>query len=125
MQCRLGDVCSAIITSVTSFGIFATLENTIEGLIRLADMKDDYYVYDDKMKKLFGRHTGKTYSIGDKIEVCVARADSLSGEIDFVINNKNQSAHKKLLKNKYNAEKQKHYSRVKTAKYLRKKRKKR
>ncbi len=85
MSEHLGETFIAVISSVTSFGIFAMLENSCEGLIRYQSMQGDYYEYDDKNHIAIGKRSGKTYKIGDEIEITVASADILSRRIDFVL----------------------------------------
>jgi len=85
MMSHIGEEFDAIISSVTSFGFYAELENGIEGLVRLSDLRDDYYIFSDMDLSLVGEHTGKRYSIGDGVRVIVAGADIHSGNIDFVI----------------------------------------
>lgn len=120
MKKFIGEVYDATISGVTSFGIFATLENTIEGLIRFADLTDDYYIFDEPKRQIIGERTGKVYKPGDSIKIQVARADSMSGKIDFVIYKEESQ-----LKKKYKSDKIKNSNRVKTARYLKKRRKKR
>src|SRR5690606_22422777 len=69
MKQRVGEVFDGIISNVTSFGMFVGLENTVEGLVRISDMNDDYYIYDDKRYMLIGERTGKIYRIGDPVRV--------------------------------------------------------
>ena len=85
MRNHLGEEFEGIISSVTNFGIFVELENTVEGLIPLVSMYDDYYVLDLTGTSLLGEMTRTKYSIGDKINVKVARADTFSHKIDFEI----------------------------------------
>ncbi len=85
MADKIGNVYDAIISSVTSFGIFAETEFGVEGLISMVDLNDDYYEYDDEALRLVGKRKGKIYSIGDKLEIKVKRADVKLREIDFVI----------------------------------------
>ena len=120
MQNYLGEVYDATVSNVTSFGIFATLENTIEGLIRFADLTDDYYIYDEAKRQIIGERTAKTYKPGDGIKIQVARADSQSGKIDFVIYREENI----LTKKKKQTEKIVRNNKQ-TARYLRKRRKKR
>lgn len=82
---RVGEIYAGVISSVTSFGIFVELENTVEGLIRMADLDDDYYIYDEKKRLLLGEHTKRVYQVGDEVTIQVARADALSRQIDFVL----------------------------------------
>lgn len=85
MSARIGNVYDAVISSVTSFGIFAETDFGIEGLISMTDLDDDYYEYDEKLLMLKGRNTGKTYNIGDGISIVVKRADPALREIDYMI----------------------------------------
>lgn len=80
-----GETFEGIISSVTSFGMFVELENTVEGLIRLSSLEDDYYIFNEKTYSLVGERTRRTYKIGDKVQVLVARADVLSRQIDFML----------------------------------------
>lgn len=82
----VGDEFEAVISNVTSFGIFVRLENTVEGLISFDNINDlDYYIYDDKKHRLIGKETGKTFKIGDKLKVKLIRSDIKLKEIDFMI----------------------------------------
>ena len=85
MQSKIGEEYAGIISSITSFGMFVELENTVEGLVRLADMKDDYYIYDDINKQLIGKETGKTYKLGQKVNIEVTNADKQTRKIDFIL----------------------------------------
>ena len=120
MKNFLGEVYDATISSVTSFGIFAALENTIEGLIRFADLTDDYYIYDEAKRQITGERTNKVYKPGDTVKIQVASADERSGKIDFVLYKEENVLKKKQQKDKINNK-----NRTKTAKYLKKRRKKR
>lgn len=84
MKKYIGYQFGGIISSITNFGIFIMLENTVEGLVRLYDMTDDYYIFNDKNYTLKGERTGKHYSIGDKVEILVANVSVENREIDFV-----------------------------------------
>ncbi len=83
MESKVGEEYDAIISSITSFGMFAELENTIEGLIRFEALGDEYFIYDEERKILIGEETKKTYKIGDKIRIRVLRASKELREIDF------------------------------------------
>ncbi len=80
----LGDEFEARVSSVTGFGMFVELENTVEGLIRLADMKDDYYEFNEASRTITGKRGLKEYKIGDKIDVVLVRTNLLERQIDFV-----------------------------------------
>lgn len=83
MEARIGNEYDGIISSVTQFGIFVELENTVEGLIRFDDLGDEYFIYDEERKRLIGERTNKTYKIGDKIKIRVKNASKLLRQIDF------------------------------------------
>ncbi len=83
MESKLGEVYTGIINGVTSFGIFVELDNTVEGMIPLTELKDDYYVHHEKAAALIGERTRKTYRMGDLIDVQVARVDREEGKIAF------------------------------------------
>ncbi|WP_231392143.1 MULTISPECIES: ribonuclease R [unclassified Paenibacillus] len=80
---KVGEEFEGIISSVTSFGIFVELENTVEGLIRLSDMTDDYYHYHEMQHALIGERTSKIYRIGDEVKVRVGRVNMDEKTIDF------------------------------------------
>ena len=69
MQDKIGDQYDGIISSITSWGMFVQLDNTVEGLIRLAEINDDYYIYDDMNKQLIGKETKKVYKLGQKVKI--------------------------------------------------------
>ena len=83
MQDKIGEEYEGIISSITSFGMFVELENTIEGLIRFENMGDDFYIYDEKNKTLVGERTKIVYKIGDKIKVRVVEASKELRKIAF------------------------------------------
>lgn len=80
---HIGEEFEGIISSITSFGMFIELYNTIEGLIRLHDLSDDYYIYDEKNLTLMGEHTKKTFKIGDRIKIKVDNVNLSMREINF------------------------------------------
>jgi len=83
MQSHIGETYTGIISSITSFGMFIELENTVEGLLRLDELDDDYYIYEEEKMHLIGERTRKVYKLGDEIEVTVAKADPVLRQIDF------------------------------------------
>ena len=85
MQNHIGEDFEGIISSVTNFGFFAELENGIEGLVRMTDLRDDYYIFSDLDLSLTGEHTGKTFRIGDRVSVTVANASPETRQIDFIL----------------------------------------
>lgn len=85
MKKHLGDEYEGVVSGITKFGMYVKLENTVEGLVSLVSLEDDYYIYDEKNMKLYGERTGKVYDIGKKVKVQVVRADDKLRQIDFVI----------------------------------------
>lgn len=83
MQDKIGEEYDGIISSITSFGVFVELENTVEGLIRFDDLGDEYFIYDENKKTLQGEKSKKMYKIGDSIRIRVIFADKLTRRIDF------------------------------------------
>lgn len=80
---KVGEVFEGMISSVTSFGMFIELENTVEGLIRLSMLTDDYYHFDEQHMALIGERTSKVFRIGDEVEIRVARVNMDDYTIDF------------------------------------------
>lgn len=85
MQQHIGEVFEGIISSVTNFGLFVELPSTIEGLVHITSLYDDYYVYDERYMTLIGERAGKKYALGEKIRVLVANVNLDSREIFFEI----------------------------------------
>ncbi len=85
MADKIGEEYEGIISGVTSFGMFVELDNTIEGLIRLSSLVDDYYIYDSEHHLLLGERKKKIYRMGDTIKIKVSRVDIAQKEIDFVL----------------------------------------
>lgn len=83
MQGFIGEKFAGVISSITSFGMFVELENTVEGLIRLEHMDDDYYQFDESRMQLQGERTKKVYALGDAVEVVVVDANPTLRQIDF------------------------------------------
>lgn len=74
-----------IISSVTGFGIYITLPNTVEGLVHITELDDDYYVYDENLMMLVGERRKKIYRVGDNVRVRVMKAHISEGDVDFKI----------------------------------------
>lgn len=81
----IGTITSGLLTSITNFGVFITLDNSIEGLVKYADMKDDYYDVDDKFGRIVGERNHKVYQIGDRLTVKIVSANLEKSEINFKI----------------------------------------
>jgi ribonuclease R len=80
---KIGEEFTGMISGVTSFGMFIELENTVEGLIRLSDLTDDYYHFHELHMALIGERTSKIYRIGDEVKIRVARVNMSDHTIDF------------------------------------------
>jgi ribonuclease R len=86
MKRHVGDVLDGVIGGVTEFGLFVEINDLlIEGLVRMRDLGDDYYVFDEKHYRLRGRSRGKVYRLGDKVRVQVVSVDPHEHRIDMVI----------------------------------------
>ncbi|NGQ95107.1 ribonuclease R [Brevibacillus sp. SYP-B805] len=85
MLAHIGEEFEGVISSVTSFGIFVELPNTIEGLVHVSYLTDDYYHYHEKMYALVGERTGKQFRIGDVVQVRVSNVNLDERTIDFEI----------------------------------------
>ncbi len=83
MQGKEGEVFSAIISGVTSFGFFAELDNTVEGLVHVSSLADDFYQYDDTAYALVGKRTKRRFRLGDPVQVKVAKVNTEEHKIDF------------------------------------------
>lgn len=83
MEDKIGNEYTGIISSITNFGIFVELDNTIEGLIRFDNMKDDFYIYNDLNKTATGKDTKKVYHLGDKVNVKVIYASKQERRVSF------------------------------------------
>ena len=84
MRGFLGEVYDGVISGVTSWGLYVELPNTVEGLVRLTDLRGDYYIYDAATMSLTGERSGRRYAIGDPMCVMVSAADKSSGTVEFV-----------------------------------------
>jgi ribonuclease R len=80
---HIGKEYTGIISSVMKFGLFVELDNLVEGLIHITDIKDDYYLYDETTLSLVGKRTNKRYRIGDIINIKVKSASKEAKSIDF------------------------------------------
>jgi ribonuclease R len=85
MADQVGNKFEAVVSSVTSFGMFVQLENTVEGLIHISNLKDDYYSYDEKSMTLTGRTTHKKYKVGMPIKVILTNANVEQHQLDFEV----------------------------------------
>ena len=85
MENKVGEEYEGIVSSITQFGMFVELDNTVEGLIRFEHLGNEYFIYDENRKILIGEKSKKTYKIGDKVKIRVISASKLLRQIDFEI----------------------------------------
>lgn len=83
MSERIGEEYDGIISSVTNFGMFVELPNTVEGLVHISTLDDDYYIYDEKHLCLIGERTKNTYRLGNKVKIKVESVDLDAYEVNF------------------------------------------
>lgn len=85
MEGHIGETFEGVISGVTSWGMYVELPNTIEGMIRVSEMQDDYYIYDGEHYQMVGEHTKKVYKLGQKVTIEVVNADKILRTIDFAL----------------------------------------
>jgi len=84
MQDKVGQEFDGVITGLTEWGMYVELEETqVEGMVAVRELKDDYYVYDKETLTLTGSHTGKLYSLGQKVRIRVDRANLEQKQLDY------------------------------------------
>ena len=83
MEEHIGEVFEGVISGVMEWGIYVELPTTVEGLVRVADMNDDYYHFIEETYEMVGERTGKTYKLGQSVSVCVEGTDRINRTIDF------------------------------------------
>ncbi|MDW0111009.1 ribonuclease R [Sporosarcina aquimarina] len=91
---KIGEEFEGVISSVTNFGLFVELANTIEGLIHVSYMTDDYYRFDDRQMMMIGEHTGKQFRIGDEVTVRVTAVKPEESSIDFELADMKKTFHR-------------------------------
>lgn len=93
MKNYIGQTFDAVVSQITSFGMFVKLENTVEGLVPFDNMPhNDYYIFDETRKILVGKNTSETFRVGDKLKVKLIRADVKTKQIDFKVEESNKEA---------------------------------
>lgn len=83
MSTKIGEKFEGVVTSVTNFGLFVQLPNSVEGLVHISNLNDDYYEFNERELLLIGQRTGNVFRIGQTIEIIVTKADKETYEIDF------------------------------------------
>ena len=90
MADRIGESFEGVISGVTSWGIYVELPNTVEGMVRLSDMTDDRYDFQEEKCRVIGHYTGRTYRMGQKVSVRTAGVDIRTRTIDFQMDTENR-----------------------------------
>ncbi len=92
MSYHVGEIYEGVINGVAAFGFFVEIENTIEGMVRVDSLHDDYYDYEADKYRLIGRRTHRIFTLGDKITIKVHSVDMQNREVNFIIyeNEKNK-----------------------------------
>lgn len=85
MKNHIGEHFTGVISGVTTWGFFVELDNTVEGMVPLQALLDDYYIFDEQQYKLFGEHTGRIFTLGQKVDIVVLSADKGTKTIDFML----------------------------------------
>ncbi|NLC51018.1 MAG: ribonuclease R [Firmicutes bacterium] len=85
MQGKEGEVFEGIVSGVTSFGLFVELENTVEGMLHVSALEDDYYRFHEKQYALVGENTGKTFRLGEPLRVKLIKVNLSDRMIDFAL----------------------------------------
>ena len=90
MMQHIGEEYDGIISSIMSFGMFVELPNLVEGLVRIDDLKDDHYSYDETTFSLIGAKNKRGYRLGDNIKIIVKNANKEAKTVDFDVANDNR-----------------------------------
>lgn len=85
MEERIGEIYEGVISSITAWGVYVELPNTIEGMIHVSMLPGDYFYYDEESYEMVGQATNKRYKLGEKLKVRVNATDKILRTIDFVI----------------------------------------
>lgn len=85
MVSRIGEKFEGVISGVTAWGIYVELPNTVEGMVHVSRMAGDYYYYDEQAYEMIGRDTGRTFRLGQKVDVIVDDVDLQMKSVDFVL----------------------------------------
>ena len=86
MENKIGETFSGIISGVSDWGIYVEIEeNKCEGMVYIKDIEDDKYYYSEQQQAILGRKTNKKYTLGDKINIEVKKADLVKKHLDFII----------------------------------------
>ncbi len=85
MSRHIGEEYDGVVSGITQYGMYVELPNTVEGMVHISNMRDDYYKYDEEHYELVGERTGKKYMLGQAVRIYVEDTDKLARTIDFCI----------------------------------------
>ncbi len=85
MSMRIGKTYEGVISGVTAWGLYVELPNTVEGLIRISELKGDYYIFDEENMEMVGETTNTRYKLGQKVTILVAGTDRMARTVDFAL----------------------------------------
>lgn len=91
MEDKVGQEFDGVVNAALKFGLFVSLENTVEGLVHISNLTDDHYEYDEKHAALIGRSKHHIFQIGQKVRVKVLRANKEESTVDFILLNPNEA----------------------------------
>lgn len=94
MEDKVGNVYKGVISSLTGFGFFVELDNTIEGLIHFRDLTDDFYQFDEDQYAIIGERSNNRYELGQEVTIEVANVNTELREIDFRLVEDNDNGQK-------------------------------
>ena len=125
MKQFIGCEFEAVISSLTDFGIFVMVQNAVDGMIPLSMLEDDYYRYEPNLYCMRGERTGKTYALGDTIQVKLVHVSEHDRKIDFAplgVLRREKKPFEKLMQDKKKRDNKNQKHKGKTKKFIRKKR---
>lgn len=85
MKTKIGETFTGVISGVTGWGLYVELPNTVEGLVHISKMSGDYYIYDEAAYEIYGKTGGRTFRLGQKVDIVVYDVDLVSNTIDFLL----------------------------------------
>ena len=88
----IGDMFDGVISSITKWGMYVELPNTVEGLVRLQDMKDDFYNFNEDTMTIIGKNRNYVYRMGQEVKIKVKAASKDAGTVDFSMARKPRTA---------------------------------
>lgn len=91
MSGKIGECFEGVISGVNNWGMYVELPNTVEGMVHVTNMLDDYYYYDEEKYAMIGKESGKVYTLGQKVTIVVKNTDRMLKTIDFVIRQKEEA----------------------------------